>query len=341
MRQKHPGIVAVLLGDGRPLLTFTGLCLILYGMFALFLAATGQFPPHEVEFLGMTPAALCAINECRIVHFMHHDRASFGAALFAIGLLYIWLAEFPLRQRQLWAWQVFVVSGTLGFGSFLAYLSYGYLDVWHGTATLALFPCFVVGLARSYALLPRPVAWWSLPRPATTIRWRSAAGIGRMCLLAAAGAMSVGGLTILLIGATSVLVPQDVSFLGLSVAELRALNPRLPALIAHDRAGFGGAVCTFGFTMLACVWCGRPARGLWQVLALSGIVGFGMAIGVHPVIGYTDPIHLAPAVAGAVVYAVGMILTCRRMLGTRTVRPVETHRVCPVNRPGRWAGSAS
>src|SRR6266702_3962924 len=114
-----------LIGDGRPLLSFTGLCLALSGVFALFLSATGHFLPHDVQFLGMAPEELCSINECRIVHFMFHDRVSFGGAILAIGVLYLWLAEFPLRHREAWAWWLIAVSGVLGFGSFLAYLGYG------------------------------------------------------------------------------------------------------------------------------------------------------------------------------------------------------------------------
>ena len=99
-----------------------------------------------------------------------------------------------------------------------------------------------------------------------------------------------------------------VTYLGLSVEELHALNPRLVPLIAHDRAGFGGAVCCWGVTMFFVVWCGTPSRGLWQVLCFTGIVGFGTAIGIHPAIGYTDAVHLAPAVSGAVLYAAGLLL---------------------------------
>src|ERR1700755_1238322 len=94
------GLLQAVIGDGRPFLIFTGLCLVLSGLFALFLSATGHFLPHDVEFLGMVPEQLCAINECRIVHFMFHDRVSFGGALIAIGALYAWLAEFPLRRRE-------------------------------------------------------------------------------------------------------------------------------------------------------------------------------------------------------------------------------------------------
>jgi hypothetical protein len=50
---------------------------------------------------------------------------------------------------------------------------------------------------------------------------------------------------------------------------------------------------------------------LWQVLCLAGAAGFGTAIFIHPVIGYTDAYHLAPAVLGASFYAVGLALTYR------------------------------
>jgi len=33
-----------------------------------------------------------------------------------------------------------------------------------------------------------------------------------------------------------------------------------------------------------------------------GITGFGAAIGVHPAIGYTDTVHLAPAYLGFAIY---------------------------------------
>jgi hypothetical protein len=108
---------------------------------------------------------------------------------------------------------------------------------------------------------------------------------------------------------TSVFVPQDLAYLGLTVEELEGLNPRLVPLIAHDRAGFGGAVCCWGITMFFCVWCGEPSRRLWQVLCFTGVIGFGTAIGIHPAVGYTDVVHLAPAVVGALLYAAGLLLT--------------------------------
>jgi hypothetical protein len=306
--------IGALVGDGRPMLMLTGLSLMLFGLFALFLSVSRHFLPHDVQFLGMTPTQLCAINECRIVHFMFHDRVSFGGALIAIGTLYLWLAEFPLRQGQPWAWWLLVISGVLGFSSFLAYLGYGYLDTWHGVATLGLLPCFVLGLARTNSLLPRPAGPQCLHRPAVRAPWTSHFGIGRGCLLAASLGLVAGGATIMVVGTTCVFVPQDLAFMGLSAADLHKINPRLVPLIAHDRAGFGGGVCTCGVLMFFCVWCGSPSRSLWQAVSLSGAVGFATAIGVHPLIGYTDIVHLAPAILGAVVFGVGSVLTFKPMV---------------------------
>lgn len=306
-----------LIGDGRPLLMLTGFSLILSGLFALFLSVTGHFLPHDVQFLGMAPEQLCAINECRIVHFMIHDRVSFGGALIAIGALYLWIVEFPLRGCQAWSWWLMATSGCLGFSSFLAYMGYGYLDTWHGIATLALLPCYVLGLARAFVLLSRPAGLQCLFVPAVTVPWFSSFGLGRACLLAAAIGMVAGGGAIMAIGASSVFVPQDLAYIGLSAADLHAINPRLVPLIAHDRAGFGGAVCTCGLAILFCVWCGHPSRSLWQALCVAGTVGFATAIGVHPLIGYTDLVHLAPAVAGAIIFGAGLVLTYRPMIGMR------------------------
>jgi hypothetical protein len=112
---------------------------------------------------------------------------------------------------------------------------------------------------------------------------------------------------------TCVFVPQDLAYLGLKFGELHALNPRLVPLIAHDRAAFGGAVCCCGLALLYCIWYGRPSRSLWQVLCLAGLIGFGTAVGVHPAVGYNDTIHLAPAVLGAALYLLGLVLMYRPM----------------------------
>lgn len=323
------GLLQALLGDGRPLLIFTGLSLVLSGAFALFLSATGQFLPHDVQFLGMSAEQLCSLQGCRIVHFMFHDRVSFGGTLIAVGSLYMWMAEFPLRRGEAWSWWLFIVSGMIGFGSFLAYLGYGYLDTWHGLATLFLFPCFVMGLVRSYAFLPKPAPIGSLLKPSVSVPWRSLFGLGRLCLLATAVGMILGGLTIMTVGMTRVFVPQDLTFMGITAADLNAINPRLIPLIAHDRAGFGGGICLCGVTLLFCVWCGRPSKSLWQVLCLAGVVGFSTAIGTHPLVGYNDLIHLAPAMLGAMMFTIGLFLTYRPMCSKTMLflRPEQSNNI--------------
>src|SRR5262249_20574865 len=149
VHQDDRGFFRAMAGDGRPLLVLLALGLGLSGLFALFLGLTGHFLPHDERFLGMTAEHLCSLHGCRVVHFMVHDRVSFGGALLAVALLYLWLTEFPLRQGQAWAWWTLLFSGAVGFASFLAYLGYGYLDRWHAVATLALLPCYGVGLALS------------------------------------------------------------------------------------------------------------------------------------------------------------------------------------------------
>ena len=301
--------LSALLGDGRRLLLFLGLSLGLSGGFALFLAATGQLLPHDVAYLGIVASQVCGSGDRHVLHFMFHDRVAYGGAVIATGLLYIWLAEFPLRQGQAWAWWVLAVSGALGFGSFLAYLGYGYFDFWHGTATALLLPVFALGLVRSWPQLRGPRHLRALGGAAFAGPWQSRAGWGRACLLAMAAGMVVAGFTIVVVGMTSVFVPQDLRFMNLTFQQLTLISPHLVPLIAHDRAGFGGALASCGAAIFFCVWCAPPSRSLWQVLALAGGVGFATAIGIHPIIGYTDFSHLAPAFAGLALFGAGLWLS--------------------------------
>ncbi|HEV7475603.1 MAG TPA: hypothetical protein VGN90_16225 [Pyrinomonadaceae bacterium] len=328
MNEDNRGLLEASLGDGRPLLLLGGLVLVLAGAFALFLSASKHFLPHDIHYLGMSAEQLCRLNGCRIVYFMFHDRVAFGGALIAIGTLYMWLAEFPLRQRKAWAWWLFIVSGLAGFGSFLAYLGYGYLDTWHGVATLGLLPCFVVGLVRSHRFLAEPRGIRTLFRRGTNAPWRSSFGLGQALLLATAGGMIAGGFTVMIFGMTRVFVPQDLSFIGLNRIDLQAINANLIPLIAHDRAGFGGAICTAGITVLFCVWCGAPSRNLWQILCLAGVIGFATAIGIHPLVGYNNLIHLAPALIGAAMFVAGLIL-CWKPMRKNCLSPANTAEASP------------
>jgi hypothetical protein len=56
------------------------------------------------------------------------------------------------------------------------------------------------------------------------------------------------------------------------------------------------------------IWRAKLDRAARQALALAGLAGFGTAVFVHPAIGYNDLWHLSPALAGAVLFASGLVL---------------------------------
>lgn len=320
----EPGLLTSIWRDGRGLLTVMALGLLAAGGFAWFLAVTNQLLPHDLAWLTISEADLRAIAGGRLVHFMAHDRAAFGGTLVAISVLYLWLIRFPLAEGEAWAWWLLALGGGFGFITFLSYLGTGYLDSWHGLATLVLLPLFVVGLARTWPELRRPRGIRSLLDPRGGLDLRSQAGVGRALLLLTAFGLLVAGLTIVTIGTFVVFVPQDLVYLGLDRAALNQIDPHLVPLIGHDRAGFGGGLAVTGLTVIGCVWRGRPSRSLWEALMIAGLAGFGAALWIHAVIGYLDLSHIGPAILGALVFLAGIVLSWRPMrLGQASGRRPE------------------
>lgn len=304
------GLLEALLGNGHFLLALTGVALAGSGGFALFLCVTGHFLPHDVAHLGMDARELAAVSNEELVRFMFHDRAAFGGALVSMGALYLWLVAFPLRKGEAWAWWTLAVSGATGFGSFLTYLAYGYLDQWHGVATLCLLPLYVAGMARAWRRLPGDRGWRTLVRGRSFGEEGRAGQAGRRLLLVYGGGLVSAGVVIAFTGMTDVFVATDLSYIGLTVPEICGVSDRLVPLIAHDRAGFGGGLLSIGIVVLAIVRHAPATRSFKQVMMLSGSVGFITAIGVHFVIGYTNPVHIAPALVGAGIFLAGWTLAC-------------------------------
>jgi hypothetical protein len=309
--RNEPGVVDALLSDGQFLLALTGVALAGSGGFALFLCLTGHFLPHDVAHLGMDARQLALVSNRELVNFMFHDRAAFGGALVTMGSLYLWLVAFPLRRGEAWAWWALALSGVAGFGSFLTYLAYGYFDQWHGVATVCLLPVYVAGMTRAWAQLPpRSRNWRTLFCGKRFAEERRTAALGRWLLLAYGGGLVSAGVVIAFTGMTQVFVATDLDYIGLTKTEICGVSDRLVPLIAHDRAGFGGGLLSIGIVVIAIV-CHAPAtRSFKQVMLFAGGVGFATAIGVHFVIGYVDPLHIAPAVAGLVIFVAGWGLTC-------------------------------
>lgn len=270
------GIFEALLGDGRFLLALTGFVLVISGGFAILQSATGYFLPHDVHALGFDAQHLAAAANPNVVKFMFHDRVAFGGTLLAVGLAYWFLSEFPLRAGEAWAWWALFVSGVCGFASFLSYLSFGYLDNWHGVATLLLLPVYLAGLWRAR---PAKLDWRDMWQPGQS--W----SVARAGLTFLAAGIIVAGVTIMVFGMTRVFVPQDLAFMRMTAAELRRVSPRLVPVIAHDRAGFGGGLFSTGILLLFIARNARLTKGLVQIVTLMGLAGFGAALGVHHVIG--------------------------------------------------------
>lgn len=308
MDDAERGFFAPLIGDGRPLLFMVAGSLAFSGVFAIFLAITGDLLPHDVHYLGMTGEQLCQA-ECRIVDFMVHDRAAWGGTLLGMGVLYTWLTAFPLAQGAGWAWWTWVASASVGFATFLSYLGYGYLDTWHGAGTLALLPVFIGGIVRTRRHLAAPAGVVSLAVPPPWIHRRDRFALGRTLLLLGAVATAASGLIILSVGVGPTFVPEDLEFIGLSAAQLDAINPRLIPLLAHDRAGFGGGVLAMGFTTAMCLWWAPLSRHLHQAVALAGLASLGTAIVVHFAVGYTDAWHLVPPAVGLMCLVTGLALS--------------------------------
>jgi hypothetical protein len=309
-------LLEALLGDGRFLVSLTGMALLASGVFAIAQSMSGQLLPHDRHALGMDASALSRLASPNLVRFMFHDRVAFGGTLIAIGIAYWWLAEFALRSGAAWAWWTLALSGGCGFLSFLAYLGYGYLDTWHGAATLLLLPVYVGGVWRARRLLKEPLSVssiWTTPRRAKTQVEATGRGLLFLCGLGLIGA----GATILVVGMTFVFVPQDVAFIGILPDKLPALSPMLVPVLAHDRAGFGGGLFSFGVILVMMIRHSPVSRNLVEVVGLMGLCGFGAALGVHFAIGYTDFLHLGPAYAGFLMFVTGTAFLARSLSARR------------------------
>src|SRR5215831_2049816 len=164
--------------DGRFLIGLTGIALCLSGGFAILQSVSGQLLPQDSHAIGMDSAALMHAGNARLLGFMFHDRVAYGGTLLAIGLGYLWIAAFPMRNRETWAWWALAFSGGIGFLAFLTYLGQGYLDTWHGVATVFLLPIFLLGL------------WRGRPR---SFALRSARGTDPECASAKWGRILLGG----------------------------------------------------------------------------------------------------------------------------------------------------
>jgi hypothetical protein len=167
-------------------------------------------------------------------------------------------------------------------------------------------------MTRRHGLAAGPRAVGTPPWPA----WSSVGGAGRALLVLTGIGMVVAGTTIVTLGTFVVFVPQDLIYIGFDRPALETMNRHLVPLIAHDRVGFGAGLLTIGTLVIGCLAMARPSRSLWQALLAAGSIGFGAAIGIHGLVGYLDASHVGPAVAGAAIFGLGMIMARPRAAAT-------------------------
>ncbi|MFJ2738345.1 hypothetical protein ACIO3O_01620 [Streptomyces sp. NPDC087440] len=256
---------------------------------------------YDRDFLGLTLDDLHAANH-HLVHFLQHDRITMAGTMVAIGSLYSGLAWGGIRRGRAWAREVYLVSGAIGFPTLFYFLATGFVEPLHTATALVLFPMFVLGVRR----VPCAPRWE--PVPEGPERERRRALVGQLLLIVTGAGLFVGGAVISVVGLTGVFVPSDLTYLGTTAQALEGVSPRLVPFIAHDRAGFGGALMSAAVAIVllsAWGWRRGEAWVFWS-LAGAGAAGFLPAVFVHGTIHYTDFLHLAPVYFGIVLTATGL-----------------------------------
>ncbi|GAA2054264.1 hypothetical protein GCM10009722_10470 [Williamsia deligens] len=130
-------------------------------------------------------------------------------------------------------------------------------------------------------------------------------------MIGVGGGLTVAGIVISTVGLTAVFVPTDLGYLEMDSAALRSADPQLLPFIAHDRAGFGGALVGSGLAVLLISMWGwrRGERWVWWSLLGGCAAGTVPALAIHLEIGYTTLSHLLPLYVLVAVVATALWLS--------------------------------
>ncbi|ROP35423.1 hypothetical protein [Saccharothrix texasensis] len=301
--------------------TLLGLGMVVAGLGAAAITLGPVLLWYDRGYLGADVDRLHGINH-HLVRFLQHDRITMAGTMVAIGVLYAGLAAGGLRTGRPWAREALLVSGWIGFPTLLYFLGVGFVEPLHTLAVVVLFPMFVAATRRR----PGGPRW--TVRPDGPERERRRALVGQLLLVCTGSGLFVGGVVVSAVGLSDVFVAGDLEFLRTGPEALHAANPRLPGFVAHDRAGFGGALmaAAAAITLLGAWGWRRGEAWVWWSLALAAAAGFLPALVVHGVIGYTDAGHLAPVFAGLGLTATALVLArpylCARPAEVRVAAPL-------------------
>jgi hypothetical protein len=290
-----------------------GIAMLCAGVGAAIIAVGPVLLGYDKEFLGTDTAGLVAINQ-RLVLFLQHDRVTMAGCMAAIGCNDI---GFALAMKRGWRWARagFASAGACGFPTFLLFLGYKFFDPLHFAVAIGFFPLYLFGIFRPSV----PPTWHTNLVVNEAARRR--ATFGQLLVIMVAFGVVVSGLIIMVVGLRNVLIPSDLVYLDAGQGFFRTqLDGRLLRFIAHDRAGFGGALFSLGVGVLTlAMWGWREGeRSTWWSLLASSTLGFGAALVIHFNVGYTDALHLLPAYLGVALIGTALLLSREWMLGTRT-----------------------
>ncbi|KAF0844774.1 hypothetical protein [Nocardia caishijiensis] len=259
---------------------------------------------YDRDYLGTDVDGLHRINH-HLVHFLQHDRITMAGNMIAIGSLYIGLAWGGIRRGWAWARTALMLSGLVGFPTLFYFLFIGFVEPLHVAVTVVLFPMFLLGVRHT----PGPPCRRSSPPCEERVRRRAL--IGQLLVVGTGLGVVIGGIVISTIGLTVVFVPTDLAFLHADADTLRAANAHLLPFIAHDRAGFGGALVATGVGILLIgMWGWRQGEAwVWWSLLGAATAGSVSALAVHFLIHYTAFIHLLPVYVGTALLIVALSLS--------------------------------
>ncbi|OBI42718.1 hypothetical protein A5707_05970 [Mycobacterium kyorinense] len=292
-----------------------GVGMIAAGLGAAAIALGPVLLWYDRAYLSRSVADLHDINH-HLIGFLQHDRLTMAGNMIGIGVLYLGLAWGGLRQGYRWARNAFLISGLITFLTLFYFLVTGFVEPMHTLVVVALFPMFVLAVWH-----PPADAHWPPIVDGPEMQRRRALW-GQLIMIGVGAGLTVAGIVISTVGLTTVFVPTDLEFLATSSADLQARNESLLPFIAHDRAGFGGALIGAGLAVLLISLWGwrRGQRWVWWSLLLGCFFGTAPALTIHVAIGYTHFEHLLP------VYVLVLAVICSLMLSRPYLTAPVGHR---------------